>query len=124
MRILVAGTRSLKPTAFMFNAALGLLLEPLAYFSKPNDRIVIVHGAAKGVDVAARDWALARGFEAEAHPANWDKYGKRAGPVRNAEMAKSGIDGAIFFWDGKSPGTKDMLTKIISMDIPYIVMKT
>lgn len=39
-----------------------------------------------------------------------DKHGKMAGPIRNLEMAKY-ADGLIAFWDGKSRGTRDMITK-------------
>ena len=38
----------------------------------------------------------------------WDLYGKKAGYMRNEEMAKV-ADGAIIFWDGESKGTKHMI---------------
>lgn len=41
-------------------------------------------------------------------PANWDKHGKSAGHIRNAEMAKY-ADALVAFWDGKSKGTKGMI---------------
>ena len=40
--------------------------------------------------------------------ADWVKYGKAAGPIRNEEMAKY-ADACIVFWDGKSPGAKSMI---------------
>ena len=45
---------------------------------------------------------------------NWDGLGKRAGYVRNVEMAKFAIENnsvgvLIAFWDGKSKGTKHMI---------------
>ena len=48
------------------------------------------------------------GYEIEYYPAEWKKYGKRAGPKRNEMMAQS-CDYAICFWDGKSKGTKSMI---------------
>ena len=44
-------------------------------------------------------------------PADWDKYGKGAGYIRNQEMAKySELDGALIaFHNGKSKGTKSMI---------------
>lgn len=45
-------------------------------------------------------------------PAEWNKYGKMAGPMRNAQMmsyAKEGIPALVAFWDGKSRGTKNMI---------------
>ena len=45
-------------------------------------------------------------------PPDWNKYGKRAGYIRNAEMARyaSEENGALIaFWDTKSKGTKHMI---------------
>jgi hypothetical protein len=41
-------------------------------------------------------------------PANWDEFGKSAGYIRNAEMAKY-ADACVIFWDGISKGTKHMI---------------
>ena len=48
------------------------------------------------------------GLKVEKYPANWEKYGKSAGPKRNEEMANK-CDYVICFWDGKSKGTKSMI---------------
>jgi len=61
-----------------------------------------------GADLLAREYARSRGRKVHEFPADWDKYGKAAGPRRNAEMAKFGSVG-IGFWDGKSAGTKNMI---------------
>ena len=37
------------------------------------------------------------GVRQEPHPAQWDRYGKAAGPRRNAEMVALGAD-ACFAW--------------------------
>ena len=47
-------------------------------------------------------------------PANWDLYGKRAGYIRNEQMAKYAMSDnsygvLIAFWDGKSRGIKHMI---------------
>lgn len=70
---------------------------------------IIVHGAARGADSIARFIAEDLGFRTEAHPADWKKYGKGAGPVRNQAMLDSGIDLVIAFPGGT--GTKDMTTR-------------
>ena len=41
-------------------------------------------------------------------PADWDKYGKAAGFIRNEQMAQN-ADALVVFWDGKSRGTKNMI---------------
>ena len=70
---------------------------------------VIIHGAARGADACASLACRVLGYEEERHPANWKKYGKAAGPIRNREMLDSGIDLVLAFWDGKSPGTRNMM---------------
>ena len=69
----------------------------------------IISGTAKGVDTLGERYAKEKGIHVERFPADWNKYGKRAGYIRNTEMAKYG-DIAIIFWDGKSPGTKMMIS--------------
>lgn len=65
----------------------------------------ILCGMAKGADVGGRKWAERRGIAVREFPAQWAKYGKAAGPMRNEEMAKV-ADMVIAFPGGK--GTKDM----------------
>lgn len=40
-------------------------------------------------------------------PADWEKHGKAAGPIRNRQMADY-ADGLLLLWDGKSPGSHNM----------------
>ena len=70
---------------------------------------IIVHGAARGADEIAAKAALLFGHEVEPHPADWVMYGKRAGYVRNRDMATHGADLCLAFWDGDSPGTRQMI---------------
>ena len=42
------------------------------------------------------------------YPADWERHGRAAGPIRNEEMAEVS-DALIAFWDGKSRGTKSMI---------------
>ena len=56
-------------------------------------------------------------------PADWDKFGKSAGYVRNREMAEY-CDAAIIIWDGKSKGTKHMIDIMFEYpDKPTIIYK-
>ncbi len=72
------------------------------------NQIVVVSGGAKGADAIGERYAEENGFEVEKYPADWEKYGKSAGPRRNLQMAKV-CDYVICFWDGKSKGTKSMI---------------
>ena len=67
---------------------------------------IIVHGGAPGADRLAADVAAERGFAVEEHPADWDRHGKAAGPIRNQQMLDAGADLVIAFPGGR--GTADM----------------
>lgn len=73
----------------------------------------LLHGAARGADTMADLWAneqhsiIVMAFRAE-----WDLYGRGAGPKRNQRMLDEGVpDEVLAFWDGKSRGTLDMITR-------------
>lgn len=53
-----------------------------------GEEIVIVSGTARGADTLGEKYAEERGYKIERYPANWDKYGKRAGYLRNKKMAE------------------------------------
>jgi hypothetical protein len=74
----------------------------------------IIHGGAHGADTIAGDCATARGLAVEVYPvtpAEWTRYGKAAGPMRNARMlAESRPDLVIAFRaPGVSKGTDGMV---------------
>ncbi len=79
--------------------------------------IVIISGGARGADMLGERYAKEEGFALERYPAEWEKFGKIAGPIRNSQMAKLG-DFFICFWDGVSPGTKNMIDLIKALDKP------
>lgn len=87
-------------------------------FSAP----VIVHGSARGADSIADEEARKAGFGTEPHPARWDVHGKRAGLIRNEEMASLGADLCIAFWDGASVGTLHMVTMARRRGIPVEIV--
>lgn len=79
---------------------------------------VLVHGAARGADtLAERAWkhlqSARPGYLAspEQHPANWTKYGKAAGPIRNAYMVNLGANVCLTFARPGSVGTFDCARK-------------
>lgn len=81
---------------------------------------IVLHGAAKGADTLAGTFATALGLIVIPFPANWDTYGKSAGPIRNREMLDCKPDLVIGFhrsiWTSK--GTLDCLQEAAKRGIP------
>lgn len=82
----------------------------------------IISGGQRGADQLGERYARERNIPLKIIPANWNKYGKSAGPIRNREMSKE-ADRLIAFWDGKSKGTKDMIDVAKSKGIPIHICK-
>ena len=70
--------------------------------------VSIVTGMARGADMLAHRFAKENNVLCHEFPADWDRLGKGAGHIRNAEMGRF-ADGLLAFWDGKSPGTTHMI---------------
>ena len=69
----------------------------------------VVCGMARGADLIGKKWAEEQGIPVIERPADWEKYGRTlAGAIRNQQMADE-ADALIALWDGKSPGTKNMI---------------
>lgn len=75
---------------------------------KEKYTLIFVSGGCNGADLLGERYALENGYKIEKYIAKWEKYGKKAGPIRNKQMAKIS-DYLICFWDGKSKGTKSMI---------------
>lgn len=80
---------------------------------------VIIEGEARGVDKSSRRIAEHLGLEVAPFPANWDKYGKAAGPIRNQQMLDEGRpDLVLAFPMPDSIGTQDMIARARQAGIP------
>jgi len=78
--------------------------------------LLIVHGAARGADQLAGWIADGLGVATEEHPAQWDDLGRRAGMVRNEQMAQAGAELCVAFPGGR--GTADMVERARKRGIP------
>jgi len=111
MRILVCGSRGAS-TSFVVDR-LDHLLGQVYRGTK-----TIIHGAARGADTGAGMLARHLGLFEESYPAAWERDGKAAGPIRNQRMLDEGDpDRVIAFWDGKSKGTLDMISRATAAGI-------
>jgi len=75
---------------------------------KKTHNIVIISGHARGADSLGEKYASDEDLDLEIYPADWKKYGKSAGFMRNEQMADI-ADAVIAFWNGESHGTKHMI---------------
>jgi hypothetical protein len=75
-------------------------------------------GDAKGVDAMAVRWCQENGITYRIFKAEWDLYGRGAGPERNGEMIMAGGQALIAFWDGTSKGTKNMIYQAKHHELP------
>ena len=100
MKVIIAGGRDFNDYEYLKNT--------LRYSFPSPSQIEVVSGMARGADMLGA--RLARDYKLRLHkfPADWDKFGKSAGFIRNEQMAKF-ADACFIFWDGKSPGSKSMI---------------
>jgi len=100
MNILIAGSRTLTDYA--------LFSQQLKKYTCPKDVIVCGYDpktkSPKGADEMAWKYAKENNIEVRTFPADWDKYGKSAGAIRNKQMVNV-ADYLVAFWDGTSKGT-------------------
>lgn len=92
-----------------------------------NDRLVVIHGAAPGADAMAGTWDGVVGVEVVPFPADWGRFGKGAGPIRNQQMLDEGHpEVVVAFHDdlAGAKGTKDMVTRALTAGLPvYLVSR-
>ena len=136
MRVLVCGSRTWTDYESIANR-----LKQLAEECEARDRIVVaadelisfvvIVGGAKGVDTLAEEWAERNFVYFDGHPlldcvrfpADWAKYGKAAGPIRNRQMLTEGRpDLVLAFWDGKSRGTANMIELARTAGVPVEII--
>lgn len=100
IKIIVAGSRGFSDYK--------LLSDSLDSLINSHTNVEIVSGTAKGADQLGERYAISKGFSISRFPADWSRFGKSAGYIRNEEMAKYS-NALVAFWDGKSSGTKHMI---------------
>ncbi len=102
MRVIVAGSRGITDKAVVMQALRD------AFLWEGINPTCIVSGTARGVDRLGEEIARSAGLRIDSRPADWNRHGKRAGFLRNEEMADN-ADALVAVWDGSSPGTKHMI---------------
>ena len=115
-KLIVAGGRD-----FTDRLLLEQNIQELANGIYADMALSIVSGMAQGADMLAYLFAVKNNIVVYQFPADWDRYGKRAGYLRNEEMARH-ADGLLAFWDGQSRGTKHMIETILRMGKDHFII--
>lgn len=115
--VVVAGPRDYNNKGFVF----GYLDELLFLIkAKTNKDVQIIEGGVKGVDFLAKQYAKAHNLSTIQVTADWARYGKSAGPRRNARMADL-CGCCVVFYSG-STGSKSMITEAVKRGVPTYVV--
>lgn len=114
MRVLVCGGRGFHDKKLVYNTLdqlcvdRGLQSKPDEYGNWLPKNIVIIHGAARGADSLADDWAVVNWVPTEEYKPDWDKLGKAAGILRNIDMLEQGKPDLVVAFPG-GRGTAHMI---------------
>lgn len=112
MKTIICGSRGIINGGFVFKE-----LNGVSDFKITE----VVSGGCRGVDKIGEKWAKDRKFPCQIFNADWSRFGKGAGPIRNADMAFY-ADCCIAFWDMKSRGTGEMISYMEFLRKPVIVI--
>lgn len=118
MRVLITGSRTWLDQGTVHKAIAATVKQHFfGYDAEPSKkemesvfrRVTIVHGGARGADNIADEFARDHGMRVEVFHPDWEKHGKKAGPIRNQEMVTSKPKPDVclaFLADNSSRGTE------------------
>jgi hypothetical protein len=82
---------------------------------------LLVSGGAKGADSLGERYAKEHNIETKIFLPDWEKYGKKAGFLRNTDIINE-AELIIAFWDGQSKGTKDSIDKAFKSEKKLLII--
>jgi SLOG family YspA-like protein len=112
MRVLVCGGRDFSDTDWAYR-----ILDEL---HRNNNIDVIIEGDARGADRIAGYWAGKNRIDNLKFRADWDRYGKAAGSIRNTKMLKESKPDLVLAFPG-GRGTANMISQAKLADIPVLI---
>ena len=108
MKIIVTGSRDYRDSDY--------LIEVL---SRWQPRFISVGDCPTGADCYANGFIRSRGIASRVYKADWKRFGKSAGPIRNQEMVDEGADMVLaFFQRPDSKGTLNCVKLAEAAGIP------
>jgi len=111
MKLIVAGSREFSN------------IELMKSHIKRLEPTEIVSGCARGADKLGETIAAELNIPVKRFPADWAKYGRAAGPIRNGCMANYG-DALLAFPIGQSRGTRNMIKQMQNLEKNCVVVET
>lgn len=114
MKVIIAGSRHMSPTLYP------LIQRAVDESGFEVDEVVC--GMARGADTLGARWAREHDVPVAEFPADWDRYGRAAGPMRNKQMAEYADALIVFIWDG-SRGSANMLQRMERLRKPHFVVR-
>ncbi len=115
MRILCCGDRNWSDSS--------IIERVLSNYSSDT---VIIHGNANGADRLSASIALSLNMRVQSYPANWNQYGRAAGPIRNQQMLDEGKPDLVIAFHSnieQSKGTKNMIKLAHHANIKVILIE-
>jgi predicted Rossmann fold nucleotide-binding protein DprA/Smf involved in DNA uptake len=113
MKVAIVGSRTINDEKLVID-----FINECHSFDTNYDKII--SGGARGVDTIAEKYAKTNCIRTVIFTPDWDKYGNRAGFIRNADII-SKCDKCIVVWDGESSGTKHDIKLCTEMRKPCFV---
>lgn len=98
-----------------------LLVQVVTTKFDPASIDLVISGGATGADQLAEQFARDFQIETKIFKANWTKYGKAAGMIRNKDIVRE-ADYVFVFWDGESKGTLNSINLCKRLKVPLEVV--
>lgn len=126
MKVVIAGSRRCTSVHDHYQLVVWAVRDALQEFRRTLDQdfeiTEVGSGAAPGIDTLGEKWAAEQGLPVTRFPADWDKYGRAAGPIRNGEMAKW-LDALIAIRYPNSKGTNNMIKRTQALGKPIHIFE-
>ncbi len=114
MKYIIAGSRDINDYDMFCR-----IMSQLALHEKATE---VVCGMAPGVDLMGKRWAEFWRIPVKEFPADWNTYGKAAGPMRNKQMVDY-ADALVAIMHKDSKGTQNCINQAINKPIHDIIIR-
>jgi hypothetical protein len=113
MKVLVCGSRDwADPMA---------VTERIVDLAEAYPAALVIHGGCRGADMRVEGAAIVCNLRTKVFLADWRRFGRKAGPLRNRQMLDEEPDLVIAFQRDGSRGTQDTIDEARRRGIPVEV---